>query len=80
MDDTEERLSGCFTAVFAELSPLAARTARIESVKGWDSIAAATLVSLVEEEFRIRIAPADLPELTSFDAFHRYVEARSQAA
>jgi acyl carrier protein len=77
--DSQRRLVQCFTAVFADLSEQQAAVATIDSVSDWDSIATVTLVSLIEEEFQIHIASDALAQLASFDAFYRYLEARSPA-
>jgi acyl carrier protein len=80
MNETRRRLIGCFTAIFDGLSDKEACSASVGSLAAWDSIAVVTLVSLVEEEFRIQIAPGSIAQLTSFDAFYQYIEARSLAA
>jgi acyl carrier protein len=76
MNDTERRLIRCFTAVFAGLSEIEASSASVDRLAAWDSIATMTLVSLVEEEFDVSVAAAELGGLTSFATFHRYLELR----
>lgn len=80
MNETTRRLLRCFTTVFEDLSDEEARAASAQSTAAWDSVALVTLISLVEEEFQLQIAPGEIGQLTSFDAFQRYLEARAQAA
>ena len=74
MHDTEGRLERCFSSVFPSLSPQEIRTASVKSVPVWDSLAAVTLITVLQEEFGIEIDLADFPLLTSFEAARNYVE------
>lgn len=76
--DLDERLVQVFEATFPDLPQDAIRTASIETVRGWDSLQALTLMALLEEEFGIVISPFDLAELGSFDAVRAYL-LRTQA-
>lgn len=67
MAETKARLAQCFVTVFPELTPENAHTASIEKMESWDSIAAITLVNVVEEEFGIQMDFEALERLTSFD-------------
>jgi acyl carrier protein len=80
VDDAITRLVRCFTAVFAGMNDAEAERASVETIAEWDSIATVTLVSVVEEEFGIRVRPQDVQQLTSFDRFRSYVEANRVAA
>jgi acyl carrier protein len=69
----EARLVRCFSSVFLDLTPEQIRTASVESVPAWDSLAAVTLVAVLQEEFGLQIELIDLPELVSFVAVENYV-------
>jgi acyl carrier protein len=72
--DFESRLARCFASVFPELTPDQIRQASTETVPRWDSLAAVTLVAVIEQEFSVQIDPLDLPELGSYGAVKAYVE------
>jgi acyl carrier protein len=44
------------------------------SVESWDSVAAITLVSVIEDEFQVTLDLELLPELTSFAAILAYLQ------
>lgn len=67
-DDIQERLTNCFNTVFPDLSRDEILRAGSNSVATWDSLATVTLISLIEEEFGISIAPEDFEYLTSFES------------
>jgi acyl carrier protein len=73
MDETENRLIRCFSSVFPDLTTEQIRGASMDSVPAWDSLAAVTLVAVLQEEFGLRINLMDLPELVSFVAVQNYV-------
>jgi len=73
MSEQEERLVRCFASVFPSLAPAEIETASAESIAAWDSLAAVTLVAVVEQEFGVSIDPLDLPELSSFEALQTYL-------
>lgn len=73
MSELESRLIRCFSSVFPALMPEEIRTASAQSLEAWNSLAAATLVAVVEQEFSVQIDLLDLPELDSFDAFQTYL-------
>ena len=74
MQDLEQRLVRCFSSVFPELSEEQIRSATIDSVPDWHSLASVTLVSLVQEEFGLQVSLSDLPNLISFSAVQNYVQ------
>ena len=74
--DTRRRLAGCFTAVFRGLEEEGIAGAAVGSVEGWDSLATVTLITVVEEEFRIQVHADDIEEFGSFEQALRYLEAR----
>lgn len=73
MDDTRERVHKCLQLVFPQLSEEQAYQASPESVEAWDSVAAATLLTVIEEEFQVSIDYEQAGELNSFEAILDYV-------
>jgi len=74
MSDTRERLARCFAVVFSDLDPSQIARATSKTVDTWDSMATVTLVSLVEEEFGVAIAPDEFENLVSFESFLETIE------
>lgn len=75
-NEIDKRLIGCFQAVFPDLSEDNIPSASQESVPAWDSVAAITLINVIEEEFGIEL---DLDHVTEFDSFtHLRSHVRSQ--
>jgi acyl carrier protein len=79
MSEQEDRLVRCFASVFPSLSPEQIYTASTESVEAWDSLAAVTLIAVIQEEFGVDFDLPDLSELTSFEAFRTYLAGKSGA-
>ena len=77
MAEVQERLIRCFSVVFPQLTGDQIRSASVANVREWDSLAAVTLVAVLQEEFGIEIDFGDLPELQSFEAVLRYLDTRS---
>lgn len=77
MDEVRIRLDACFASVFPDLAPSELRDASPETVATWDSLANATLVAVVEEEFDMEIPPDDLDGLGSYAALADYLEGRA---
>jgi len=73
MPDVETRLVGCFQAVFPDLSEADVRLASQETLEQWDSIAAITLVNVVEEEFSTQLDFDRLPDLDTFTKVLEYL-------
>jgi acyl carrier protein len=73
MDDVEARLIRCFSAVFPQLSNQEIGLASMETLEAWDSIAAITLVIVVEEEFKIQFEPSVLGHFVSFRSILDYL-------
>ena len=80
MDETRRRLTGCFQVVFPDLPESSIPAASQSTVADWDSVAAITLVNVVEEEFGIELDPDDLAELDSFEKVCAYVDQHLQVA
>ncbi len=68
MNDLHARLSRCFAAVFPNLPESQIATASLETVEGWDSVAAATLITAIEEEFVVEFDVEASGNLTSYAA------------
>jgi acyl carrier protein len=79
MDNVEARLLQCFLVVFPNLNEQDLRSASIETVEDWDSVASVTLVNVIEEEFGIQIAIEDVEELISFRQLLTYMKSRNVA-
>lgn len=73
MVEIDDRLMRCFASVFSALSPDQIRNASVESLPAWDSLAAVTLIAVLEQEFDAQIDLMELPELTSYDAVRGYM-------
>ena len=68
MSDLQARLTRCFAAVFPNLPESQIMSASLDTVKGWDSVAAATLITTIEEEFGVEFDVDSVGNLTSFAA------------
>ena len=80
MDDVKARLVRCFQTVFPNLSEEAALHASQSTVSEWDSVAAITLVNVLEDEFGFEMDLDALADLDSFAKVHEYIESKLQAA
>ena len=80
MDETRQRLTNCFQVVFPELPQNAIAGASTATVAEWDSIAAITLMNVVEDEFAMQMDLDDLAELDSFEKLYSYLRKRLPAA
>jgi acyl carrier protein len=78
MSELDDRLTRCFASVFPALSPEELHSASMETVPDWDSLAAVTLVAVLEQEFNTPIDMMDLPELTSYDTVRNYLQKQNQ--
>jgi acyl carrier protein len=74
MPELDDRLARCFASVFPALSPDQIRAASVETVPEWDSLAAVTLIAVLEEEFNTQIDLMEMPELTSYQAVRDYLQ------
>lgn len=66
MPDVETRLVDCFQTVFPQLTEADIRSASQERLEEWDSVAAITLVNVIEEEFSTQIDYDNMANLDSF--------------
>jgi acyl carrier protein len=67
------QLEGCFLSVFSNLDPATVHTASMASVAEWDSVAALTLVAVLEETFNIEIEPEVIEDFVSFEMVEDYL-------
>jgi acyl carrier protein len=74
MPELDDRLTRCFASVFPALPPNQIQAASVESVTAWDSLAAVTLIAVLEEEFNTQIDLMEMPELTSYQAVRDYLQ------
>jgi acyl carrier protein len=76
MDNLEQRLETIFATVFPGLPPEKIRAASQSSLETWDSVAAITLLNLIEEEFEIQLDFEDIGDLTSFSSIAEYLKGK----
>jgi acyl carrier protein len=53
MDDVSTRLIKCFETVFPDMAESEITIATQDTVGAWDSVAAITLLNVIEDEFQI---------------------------
>ncbi len=78
MDEISTRLVTCFQTVFPGMSESEAQNATQDSVAAWDSVAAITLVNVIEEEFGMQVDFDRLADLNSFSRVHDYLRKELQ--
>ena len=79
MDDIQRRLTTCFQLVFPEMPDTAIPGASQNSVAGWDSVAAITLLNVIEDEFHITMDLEMAAELDSFKRIEEYLQGKVSA-
>jgi acyl carrier protein len=80
MDDVKERLTRCFQIVFPDLPESDIPLVSQATAAGWDSVAAITLLNVLEDEFAIEVDLEQVAELDTFDKIYTYLQQRLQAA
>jgi len=80
MDDVKAKLVECFQIVFPDLKEKDIPAASQDTVADWDSVAAITLVNVIEEQFGIEMDLDQIAELDSFEKVRAYLEQRQQPA
>ena len=80
MDDVRAKLVECFQIVFPDLKEKDIPAASQETIAEWDSVAAITLVNVIEEQFGIEMDLDQIAELDSFEKVRAYLEQRQQPA
>jgi acyl carrier protein len=78
MPEIDQRLTRCFASVFPSLTAEQIPTASVESIPAWDSLAAVTLIAVLEQEFDVQIDLADFPKLTSYTLIYNHIIAMSK--
>jgi len=73
MDNKEAKLIKVFQTVFPDMHPEKISAASQESVPGWDSVAAITLMNVIEEEFETQLDFDKAADLTSFQEILGYL-------
>ena len=73
MHDLENRLIQCFGAVFPNRSREEIVAATHESFSEWDSLAGVTLLTVLQQEFKLDLDFGDLEELGSFQSTLSYL-------
>lgn len=74
MTNVEGRLVRCFGIVFPALPESEIQNASSQTVKAWDSVAAITLVTVLEEEFEVPLEFEVMAELDSFSKIAAYLQ------
>ena len=73
MDEVGTRLIKCFETVFPDMPEAEITKATQNSVATWDSVAAITLLNVIEDEFQITMDLELAGELDSFQKIHDYL-------
>lgn len=76
MNNLEERLISVFRNTFPDVPEDRLTSVTQENTQSWDSVAAITLMNLVEEEFEMQLDFDDLADLTSFARVRDYLAAK----
>lgn len=76
MPELDRRLSALFLATFPKLNQQNVREASRSSVAEWDSIAAVTLMTLIQEEFGEQFELDDAADWTSYTEIRDAVRER----
>lgn len=80
MDDVKPKLIECFQIVFPDMREKDIVSASQDTVAEWDSVAAITLVNVIEEQFEIEMDLDDVADLDSFEKVLAYLQQRQQPA
>lgn len=73
MPDVRSRLTKCFQIVFPDLPVSEIPNARQETVPAWDSVAAITLLNVIEDEFQIEMDLEIAADLYSYERICEYL-------
>lgn len=80
MDELKDRLTRCFQVVFPDLPESEISSASQANTPRWDSVAAITLVNVMEEEFDMEMDFDSLADLISFELVLEYLKKAEKAA
>jgi acyl carrier protein len=78
VSDLEARLALCISSAFPSLTDFETRRADIEQLADVDSLAAVTLVALIDQEFGVYLDLEDLLKLGNFAGLHQYLANNSR--
>lgn len=67
MDPVRAKLKQCFSTVFPDLPEDQIEAASQDTVAEWDSVAAITLINVIEDEFGVQLDLDRVADLSSFD-------------
>jgi acyl carrier protein len=70
-DEISKRLTTCFQTVFPDIPESDIPSVSQATTPSWDSIAAITLVNVIEDEFQVQI---DLDKLVDLDSFQKVLD------
>ena len=73
MDEVRTRLIKCFETVFPDMAESKIVKATQSSVAAWDSVAAITLLNVIEDEFQITMDLELVGDLDSFEKIQDYL-------
>jgi acyl carrier protein len=73
MDNTQDRLIRCFSAIFPTLSREQILAADASKMESWDSVASVTLFAMIEEEFGVEIEIQGSVDLLSYRKISEYL-------
>jgi acyl carrier protein len=76
MSMIRERLTQCFCTVFPALKPEAVPEATATSVTGWDSLGMVTLLTVIHQEFGVRLPLDRIERFRSFASICEFLEAK----
>ena len=79
MSDLDAKLSRCFEAVFPKTDPTSIPSLSRANCGAWDSLAAVTLVRVIEEEFGVTIDLLEVEDLDSYAGIREYLASVAQA-
>lgn len=74
MSKIKSRLCECFKSIFPDMEEDQIVTVSKSSHVEWDSLATVTLISLIEEEFDMKIPVEDDVDFSSFELIQDYLE------
>ena len=66
MHNVPERVAACFRTVFPNLSDVQIATASANTLVEWDSLTSINLLTVMEEEFGVRVPHDEFGNLTSY--------------
>lgn len=80
MDELKDRLIKCFQIVFPDLPEAELPHLTQATAQAWDSVAAITLLNVLEDEFAIEMDLDQVANLDSFEKIYASLQERLEAA